>query len=58
MEWRARPGAHAAGHIALKLNTELVKDLRLPDVIERITALGFEPVGSAPQEFGEFLKIN
>ena len=42
--------------IIAKLNTELVKDLRLPDVIERITALGFEPVGSTPQEFGEFLK--
>ena len=42
--------------IIAKLNTELVNDLRLPDVTERITALGFEPVGSTPQEFGEFLK--
>ena len=34
--------------IIAKLNTEIVKDLRVPDVIERITALGFEPVGNTP----------
>ena len=42
--------------VIAKLNAELVKDLKLPDVLERITALGFEPVGNTPQEFGEFLK--
>ena len=42
--------------IVAKLNAELVKDLKLPDVLERIGALGFEPVGSTPQEFGEFVK--
>jgi tripartite-type tricarboxylate transporter receptor subunit TctC len=43
--------------IVAKLHDELVKDLRLPDVLERITALGFEPVGNTPHEFGEFLKM-
>ena len=42
--------------VVTKLHAELVKDLRLPDVLERIGALGFEPVGSTPQEFGEFLR--
>jgi tripartite-type tricarboxylate transporter receptor subunit TctC len=42
--------------IIAKLHAELVKDLKLPDVLERIAALGFEPVGSTPQEFGEFVK--
>ena len=39
-----------------KLHAEIVKDLKLPDVLERITALGFEPVGNTPEEFGLFLK--
>jgi len=39
------------------LHAEIVKDLKLPDVLERITALGFEPVGSTPEEFGVFLKV-
>ena len=42
--------------VIAKLNAELVRDLKLPDVLERIAALGFEPVGNSPQEFGEFLK--
>ena len=39
-----------------KLHAEIVKDLKLPAVLERITALGFEPVGNTPEEFGLFLK--
>ncbi len=42
--------------VIAKLHAEIVKDLKLPDVRERITALGFEPVGSTPQEFGVFLQ--
>src|SRR5262249_21192879 len=42
--------------IISKLNAEVVRDLKLPDVVEKITALGFEPVGSSPQEFQKFLK--
>jgi tripartite-type tricarboxylate transporter receptor subunit TctC len=42
--------------VIARLHTEIVKDLKLPDVLERITALGFEPVGSTPEEFGVFLK--
>ncbi len=39
-----------------KLHAELVKDLMLPDVLERIALLGFEPVGNTPQEYGVFLR--
>jgi tripartite-type tricarboxylate transporter receptor subunit TctC len=42
--------------VITQLHAEIVKDLKLPDVLERITALGFEPVGSTPEEFGVFLK--
>ena len=42
--------------VIAKLNAELVRNLKLPDVLERIAPLGFEPVGNTPQEFGEFLR--
>jgi len=42
--------------VIAQLHAEIVKDLKLPDVLERITALGFEPVGSTPEVFGVFLK--
>ena len=42
--------------IVSRLRDEIVKDLKLPDVVERIAVLGFEPVGSTPQEFGDFVK--
>lgn len=42
--------------IIAKLHAEIIKNLKQPDVLERIAVLGFEPVGSTPQEFGEFVK--
>jgi tripartite-type tricarboxylate transporter receptor subunit TctC len=42
--------------IVARLQLEFAKELKLPDVRERIAALGFEAVGSSPQEFGEFVK--
>lgn len=39
-----------------KLQTEAARSLKLPDVQEKITALGFEVVGSTPAEFTTFLK--
>jgi tripartite-type tricarboxylate transporter receptor subunit TctC len=42
--------------IIAQLHGEIVKTLRLPEVLERIRSLGFEPVGSSPQEFGSFIK--
>jgi tripartite-type tricarboxylate transporter receptor subunit TctC len=36
--------------ITALLHREIVKALALPDMKERVTALGFEPVGSTPAE--------
>ncbi len=47
--------AHLPAAILAKLHAELIAILRQPDVRERILADGSEPVGSAPDAFGEFL---
>jgi tripartite-type tricarboxylate transporter receptor subunit TctC len=39
-----------------KLNTEVVKILHSPEVKQRLAALGAEPVGNTPDEFGAFIK--
>lgn len=41
--------------IALKLQQEIAKALRQPDVAEKLAALGAEPSGMPPQEFGRFI---
>lgn len=49
--------AHAATppEIIAKLNAELVKAARAPDISERMTATGGEALGSTPEEFGRHL---
>jgi len=42
--------------VVAKLHAEIVRNLKMPDVLERIAVLGFEPVGSTPNDFGEFIK--
>lgn len=42
--------------IIAKLNAEIVRSLKQPDVIERYTALGIESVTSTPQEFTGIIK--
>jgi tripartite-type tricarboxylate transporter receptor subunit TctC len=42
--------------IITRLNSELVRALRLPDVREKLLSQSTEPVGNTPQEFGAFLK--
>src|SRR5438874_149565 len=42
--------------IVVRLQAEVGKALRLPEVRERLAALGAEPVGSTPQEFGAFVR--
>jgi tripartite-type tricarboxylate transporter receptor subunit TctC len=34
----------------------VTKVLKLPDVTQRLASLGLEPIGSAPQAFGGFIK--
>jgi tripartite-type tricarboxylate transporter receptor subunit TctC len=39
-----------------RLSAEVVKVLRMPDVHERLLTNGAEPVGTAPEAFGAFMK--
>lgn len=48
------PAGTPAG-IALKLQQEIAKALRQPDVAGKLAALGAEPSGMPPQEFGRFI---
>jgi tripartite-type tricarboxylate transporter receptor subunit TctC len=43
--------------IITHLNREIAKSMALPDVGERLVALGFEPVASTPGEFATQIKI-
>jgi tripartite-type tricarboxylate transporter receptor subunit TctC len=42
--------------LVAKLNADLNRALKLPDVHERMAALGLEPAGGTPQAFAEFVK--
>ena len=42
--------------IVKRLNVEIVKILNLPDVKEKLFALGAEPVGDTPEQFAAFVK--
>jgi len=42
--------------IIATLHGEVVKALKLPDVLERFASLGLEPVGNSPPEFGEYIR--
>jgi tripartite-type tricarboxylate transporter receptor subunit TctC len=42
--------------IVARLHTEVAKILRTPEVTQRLAALGAEPVGNTPDEFGAFIK--
>ena len=43
--------------IVTLLQREVVKIIALPDMKERLSALGFDPVGSTPEEFAVQMKI-
>lgn len=42
--------------VVAKLHTEIVRVLNLPDVRERLTGIGAEPVGNTPEQFGGYLR--
>jgi tripartite-type tricarboxylate transporter receptor subunit TctC len=42
--------------IVARLQTEVARILRLPEVRQQLAALGSEPVGNTPEEFGAFIK--
>jgi tripartite-type tricarboxylate transporter receptor subunit TctC len=53
-------GVHAPAKtpkpIVSRLNSEFVKALKMPDVKERLNALGFELVGSTPEHYSAYIK--
>ena len=48
--------ARTPAPIIARLNGEIVRALKMPDVLERMASLSFEPVGSTPAAFGVFLE--
>ena len=48
-------GTH--GEIIALLNREIVKSMALPDVKAHLVMLGFDPVGSTPEEFGKQIEV-
>ena len=38
-----------------KLQSEIAKIIQQPDVQQRLTAIGFEPVGSTADQFGQYI---
>jgi tripartite-type tricarboxylate transporter receptor subunit TctC len=42
--------------IVARMNREIVKVLHLPDVQEKLSSQGAEPVGSTPEQFDAFMK--
>ena len=42
--------------IVTRLHDEIVRILKVPDVVQRLDGLGFEIVGSRPAEFGAYIK--
>ncbi|MSQ73064.1 MAG: tripartite tricarboxylate transporter substrate binding protein [Betaproteobacteria bacterium] len=42
--------------IVTKLNAEIAKLLRSPDIKERFNGLGIEPVSSSPEEFAKYIR--
>jgi tripartite-type tricarboxylate transporter receptor subunit TctC len=53
-------GVHAPAKtpkpVVNRLNAEFVKALKMPDVKERLNALGFELVGSTPEHYASYIK--
>ena len=42
--------------VIARLHTEIVKAMNIPEIHEKLVAQGTDPVGSAPEEFGAFMK--
>lgn len=44
--------------VVRKLNEEIIRTLNLPEIRSRLQDLGFEIVGSTPEEFGEIIRAD
>jgi tripartite-type tricarboxylate transporter receptor subunit TctC len=43
--------------IVAALNREILRIIALPDVKEKFAAIGFEPIGTSPEEFAARIKV-
>lgn len=43
--------------IVTRLNGELVKIMRAPEMRERLATMGIQPLARTPEEFGEFFRV-
>jgi tripartite-type tricarboxylate transporter receptor subunit TctC len=50
--------AGTPGEITQRLHREIVTVFALPEVRQRMLELGYEPVGSSPREFAEFMRAD
>jgi len=41
-----------------KLNSEIVKALKTPEIAQQLITLGMDPVGSTPEQYGESMRAN
>lgn len=48
--------ARVSNEIVVRLNREIVRILKLPDMQERLRQLGSDPAGNSPSEFAAFIK--
>jgi tripartite-type tricarboxylate transporter receptor subunit TctC len=56
-EWNGALVNSGAPRAAIdRLHQSIAKSIAIPEVRERIIALGAEPVGNTPEEFGAFIK--
>jgi tripartite-type tricarboxylate transporter receptor subunit TctC len=42
--------------VVVRLHGELVKIFRIPDVVQRLDGLGFEIIGSTPEQFAAYMR--
>lgn len=42
--------------VVARLNAELIRAMKIPEVREKMTAQGTDPAGTSPEEFGAFMK--
>jgi len=48
--------ADLPGEIVAKLNAEVLRALKLPELRDKLTQQGADPVGSTPEEFAAYIK--
>ena len=49
--------AGTSKEIVMRLNQEVVKALKMPEVSEKLSGIGADPVGGTPEQFGAFIQV-